>query len=255
MAASDRSLDKSCLTGPAAVRVRKELASFQSLGHPLMCFEGLAEDRLDRWLVVLRGPPDSPYQGGRFRVLVRFPETYPMDPPSVQFLEEFFHPNVYRDGKVCLSTLQQPVPKHIQSAEDVKAAQGAANWSPALDVESIFISVVSLLADPNPNDPANLDAATMFTKNHAAFVERVREIAALSQVLCPDEGISEHPVKRSAGCSGCTCPQCGEPCDRKNPCMFFCIHDDEGDSEAESFGFDDDDEEEEEEGAEGADDE
>ena len=34
-----------------------------------------------------------------------------MDPPSVQFLSKFFHPNVYRDGKVCISTLQHPIPE------------------------------------------------------------------------------------------------------------------------------------------------
>lgn len=38
-------------------------------------------------------------------------DAFPMDPPSVQFMSKFFHPNVYRDGKVCISTLQHPIPE------------------------------------------------------------------------------------------------------------------------------------------------
>jgi ubiquitin-protein ligase len=232
--------DEGALTASAAVRIKKEMMAFRSAQHALMRFESLVHDRLDRWFVILRGPPDSSYEGGSFRVLVRFPDNYPMDPPSVQFIGEFFHPNVYRDGKVCLSTLQMSVPKDVRSEVDVARARGASNWTPALDVESVFISVVSLLADPNPNDPANLDAAKMLIEDRKAFDERVKMVVAVSKILCPDEGIAEQQLKRVAGCAGCTCPQCGEVCDRKAPCMFSCMHDDSDQEELFSFDEGDD---------------
>jgi ubiquitin-protein ligase len=58
------------------------------------------------------------YEGGVFQALLRFPETYPMDPPSLQFLTKIYHPNIYRDGKVCISTLQTPPPEDQRNPGD-----------------------------------------------------------------------------------------------------------------------------------------
>ena len=60
--------------------------------------------------VLIIGPFDTPYEGGFFQFLLRFPPNYPFSPPRVKFLTTGdgtvrFNPNLYRNGKVCLSTL------------------------------------------------------------------------------------------------------------------------------------------------------
>ena len=107
------------------------------------------------WLAVIDGPPETPYEKGKFQLAVRFRDNYPMKPPSVQFLDIPFHPNVYRDGKICVDILQ-------------------SEWSPAMNVEKVLVSIRSLLMDPNPKSPANRDAARLFSDNYDEYCKRVR---------------------------------------------------------------------------------
>jgi len=37
-------------------------------------------------------------------------------------------------------------------------------WRPILGVESIIVSVISMLSDPNDDSPANIDAAVSFDR-------------------------------------------------------------------------------------------
>lgn len=120
------------------------------------------------WLVVLFGAEGTCFQGGSFLALLRFPNDYPNSPPSVQFQSHIFHPNVYRDGKVCISTLQ--LPSSDASAEDSKLC-----WSCVLGAHGALESVVSLIGDPNPDDPANAEAANVFRTNFDHFAELARQ--------------------------------------------------------------------------------
>ena len=68
------------------------------------------EERLDLLKVIISGPSDTPYMNGLFEFDVFFPLDYPTGPPQVN-LETTgnhtvrFNPNLYNDGKVCLSVL------------------------------------------------------------------------------------------------------------------------------------------------------
>ena len=74
-------------------------------------------------------------------------------PPTLRFLSDFYHPNVYQDGRVCISILHPP-------GEDNWGYKSASErWLPVHTVESILISVISMIASPNDESPANLDAA------------------------------------------------------------------------------------------------
>jgi ubiquitin-conjugating enzyme E2 G2 len=75
---------------------------------------------------------------------------------------------VYPDGKVCISILHPPGddPNQYELASE--------RWSPIQSVEKILISVMSLLAEPNDESPANLDAAKMWRDNRPAYEKRVR---------------------------------------------------------------------------------
>uniref|UniRef100_A0A803L931 E2 ubiquitin-conjugating enzyme n=2 Tax=Chenopodium quinoa TaxID=63459 RepID=A0A803L931_CHEQI len=113
------------------------------------------------WNAVIFGPDDTPWDGGTFKLTLQFTEDYPNKPPSVRFISRMFHPNIYADGSICLDILQN-------------------QWSPIYDVAAILTSIQSLLCDPNPNSPANSEAARLFSENKREYNRRVREIVEQS---------------------------------------------------------------------------
>jgi ubiquitin-conjugating enzyme E2 A len=98
---------------------------------------------------------DTPFEDGTFKLLLTFDESYPNKPPTVKFLSRMFHPNVYANGELCLDILQN-------------------RWSPTYDVAAILTSIQSLLHDPNPNSPANAEAAQLYRENMKEYVRRVK---------------------------------------------------------------------------------
>uniref|UniRef100_A0A5F8H2A8 Ubiquitin conjugating enzyme E2 B n=1 Tax=Monodelphis domestica TaxID=13616 RepID=A0A5F8H2A8_MONDO len=98
---------------------------------------------------------------GTFKLVIEFSEEYPNKPPTVRFLSKMFHPNVYADGSICLDILQN-------------------RWSPTYDVSSILTSIQSLLDEPNPNSPANSQAAQLYQENKREYEKRVSAIVEQS---------------------------------------------------------------------------
>lgn len=62
--------------------------------------------------------------------------------------------SVYPDGRVCISILHEPGEDKFNALESADE-----RWRPILGVESVLISVISMLSDPNDDSPANIDAA------------------------------------------------------------------------------------------------
>jgi ubiquitin-conjugating enzyme E2 R len=84
-----------------------------------------------------------------------------------KFKHPLFHPNVYPDGRLCISILHQP-------GEDEMSGESASiRWSPAQRVESVLLSVLSLLDDANIDSPANVDASKMFRDDKDAYRKKV----------------------------------------------------------------------------------
>lgn len=90
-------------------------------------------------------------------------QDYPNKPPKVKFVSKIFHPNVYADGAICLDILQN-------------------QWSPIYDIAAILTSIQSLLNDPNPNSPANAEAARLWQENRREYAKRVKEVVEQSWV-------------------------------------------------------------------------
>lgn len=79
-----------------------------------------------------------------------------------------FHPNIYKDGTVCISILHSP-------GDDPNQYEDASErWSPIQSVEKILISVMSMLAEPNDESGANIDASKVWRDNRADYERRVR---------------------------------------------------------------------------------
>ncbi|ESO86130.1 hypothetical protein LOTGIDRAFT_176030 [Lottia gigantea] len=123
--------------------------------HPVEGFSAglIDDDDLYKWEVVILGPGDTIYEGGVFKAELTFPKEYPHRPPKMKFVTEMFHPNIGPDGSVCISILHEP-------GDDKYGYEKASErWLPVHTVETILLSVISMLADPNDESPANVDAA------------------------------------------------------------------------------------------------
>lgn len=127
------------------------------------------------WEIMIIGPPDTIYEGGFFNAVMKFPKTYPNEPPVLRFTSDFWHPNVYADGRVCISILHPP------GEDSYGYEQASERWLPIHTVESILLSVISMLSSPNADSPANIDAAKEFRDDYATFKKKVGRCVRKSQ--------------------------------------------------------------------------
>ena len=106
------------MTTPARRRLMRDFKRLQE--DPPPGFSGAPSDNnIMIWNAVIFGPKDTPFEDGTFRLKMEFSEEYPNKAPSVKFISEMFHPNVYADGSICLDILQN-------------------RWSPTYDVSAIL---------------------------------------------------------------------------------------------------------------------
>ena len=137
-------------------RVKRELKKITK-DPPENCSAGLKKDDLLEWEATIHGPSQSPYEGGVFHLNITIPENYPIKPPKIKFTTAIFHPNIDKYGNICLDVLKD-------------------NWSPALTISSVLLSICSLLNDPNPDDPLEPSIADMYVRNRAKYEMIAREL-------------------------------------------------------------------------------
>lgn len=123
------------------------------------------------WDVTISGPSGTPYEDGVFTATMTFPSTYPLDPPKVVFSPPVLHANIYgegpRAGEVCISILH--------AGRDAFGYERAdERWSPVQSIQTILLSIQSLLSDVNVESPANVDAAVLLKNRPEEFRKRVR---------------------------------------------------------------------------------
>jgi len=128
------------------------------------------DSNLFNWHIYLEGPKDTIYEGGVFQLSMTFPKDYPMSPPQLKFISDFWHPNVFPDGKVCISILHPP------GEDEMSGERPEERWLPTQSVATIMLSVISMLSDPNFSSPANVDASVQWRKDMTAFKRKVKEI-------------------------------------------------------------------------------
>ena len=128
----------------------------------------LINDDIFHWRITIRGPPDSLYQNGYLPAELNFPDDFPNSPPSMRFLCPMFHPNIGTNGEVCISILHQPGKDIFEYEKE------SERWLPIHTVESIVISVISMLNDPNCESPLNVEANRVYMTDKEEYKKRVR---------------------------------------------------------------------------------
>jgi len=150
-------------------------------------FVELNNDNLFEWRVFIEGPKDTFYETGIFQLLMKFPNDYPMSPPVVQFTSEFWHPNVYTDGKVCISILHPP------GHDEMSGELPEERWLPTQTVTTILLSIISLLSAPNISSPANVDASVEWRKDKDTYRKRVAQLVEKANKNVPSHIKIPHP--------------------------------------------------------------
>lgn len=112
------------------------------------------ENDIFHWTARITGASETYYHGGIFKLSILIPPEYPFIAPVVRFITKIYHPNIDLDGNICLDILKY-------------------NWSPAFSIYDILLSILSLLSDPNPNDPLNSDAANLYKNNRMGYASTV----------------------------------------------------------------------------------
>ncbi|KAK3137260.1 hypothetical protein QOZ80_5AG0401390 [Eleusine coracana subsp. coracana] len=138
----------------ASKRILKELKDLQK-DPPTSCSAGPVGEDMFHWQATIMGPSDSPFAGGVFLVSIHFPPDYPFKPPKVAFKTKVFHPNINNNGSICLDILKE-------------------QWSPALTVSKVLLSICSLLTDPNPDDPLVPEIAHMYKVDRSKYETTAR---------------------------------------------------------------------------------
>ena len=137
-------------------RLHKELTEIRE-NPPDNCTAGPvdADEDMFHWQATLQGPPDSLYQNGLFYLNIHFPKDYPFKPPRIRFITRIYHCNINSSGGICLDILKN-------------------QWSPALTLGKVLLSISSLLTDCNPDDPLVPEIAELYRADRAAHDERAR---------------------------------------------------------------------------------
>ncbi|KAJ6500403.1 ubiquitin-conjugating enzyme/RWD-like protein [Mycena sanguinolenta] len=132
------------VAGSVAKRLTSELMTLMMSSSPGISAFPKSDGNLFEWVGTIEGPAETIYAGLSFRISISFPANYPYVAPAIKFETPCFHPNVdITSGAICLDILQD-------------------KWSAVYSVQTILLSLQSLLGEPNNASPLNTDAAALW---------------------------------------------------------------------------------------------
>ena len=140
-------------------RIQQEFKEAEMNQNPSIQW-GLKDPSNNRnWFATIIGPEGTPYQGFKLTLNMTIADDFPFKPPQVCFTANIWHPNVGTSGNICLDILN-------------------SNWTPALKLSSVLLSISSLLNDPNPASPLNGEAGRQYTSNREEYNRKVIEVCS-----------------------------------------------------------------------------
>ena len=139
----------------AVKRIQAELAEI-ILDPPCGIIAAPKDNDIFEWEARLNGPEETPYAGGVFFLDIHFPEEYPFQPPKITFRTRIYHCNINSHGVICLDTIKN-------------------NWSPALTISTVLLTIMQLLTQPNPEDPLVKPIANEMVTSPETFFKTATE--------------------------------------------------------------------------------
>ncbi|CAI5461924.1 unnamed protein product [Closterium sp. Yama58-4] len=140
---------------PKVVRVIvKELRSLQD-SPPEGIRVLLNDDNISTVHAEIEGPVGTPYEGGAFRMKLVLGPEFPNAPPKGFFVTRIFHPNVAKNGEICVNILKK-------------------DWKPCLGLRHVLIVVRCLLIEPYPESALNEDAGKLLLEDYEAYAKHAR---------------------------------------------------------------------------------
>jgi ubiquitin-conjugating enzyme E2 D/E len=140
----------------AAKRIAKEWKDLAK-DTPANCSAGPKNPNdMFNWVATIIGPSNTPYAEGVFNLEIQFPPDYPFKPPKIKFVTRVYHCNINASGGICLDILKD-------------------NWSPALTISKVLLSICSLFSDPNPDDPLVPEIAKLYKTNRKTHDQNALE--------------------------------------------------------------------------------
>jgi ubiquitin-conjugating enzyme E2 S len=118
--------------------------------------------------ILLAGPPGTPYETGVWRLHLDIPPTYPAAPPTAHFRTRLWHPNIDEaTGAVCVETLKR-------------------DWSSALKLRDVLVTISCLLIQPNPASALNEAAGKLASEDWAGFCRRAKLMTGIHAAVPPN---------------------------------------------------------------------
>jgi len=115
----------------------------------------------------LVGPKDTPWEDFIMNGIITFPADYPFKPPEPKFTTKTYHPNIYPDGKICLSILNS-----VQ--DETGYFKESELWTPALGITQLFLCILNIFTEPNLESPANLDTCILYRNDIKTLTKMIR---------------------------------------------------------------------------------
>merc|ERR1719203_330416 len=139
-----------------SARIKKELKEIAADGGKSGISVEVCGD-VTHWKGQIKGPEDSPYEGGIFTIDIVIPSQYPFTPPKMKFDTKVWHPNISsQTGAICLDILK-------------------GEWSPALTIRTALLSLQALLSTPEPDDPQDAEVATQYRNDRKSFQAKAKQ--------------------------------------------------------------------------------
>ena len=136
------------------------------------------DSSLYKWVGLIKGPPDSPFEDGWFKLSYEIGQRYPAEPPKVKFMTRVFHPNIhFETGEICLEVLK------------------VGHWNAQWTLESVTRAIVNLLLNPNADSPLNCDAGNALREGDKLAFESMARMYTVEFACDETEQMAEEIIE------------------------------------------------------------
>jgi ubiquitin-conjugating enzyme E2 D len=157
------------MSNPRILKEIRDLATSKSKAYSAQ----VVNDNVHKWRATIRGPDDTPYAGGVFKLQIVLPPDYPFKPPNIKFSTKIYHCNISKTGGICLDILKD-------------------NWSPALTIEKVLLSLITLLECPNPDDPLEPSIADLMKTDGLKYLNNAKAMTDKYATVEEDDDSEEY---------------------------------------------------------------